>query len=288
MSRPVTAPDMLGTAHDYLDRGWLPVPRVGVTARGACRCGKGDQCGSPGKHPAVRWSTIDRLDHDRIDTWARLWPAGICLVCGARGGLVVVDVDPRHGGDDTLASLEADHGPLDTLTVLTGSGGTHLYFAHPGFEVPNDAGRKLGPGIDVRGDGGQVLAPPTNHPTTGRPYRWTSDRDPAPLPAWLAEALTPPPPRPVVTLPAALEWWPAEESLMALARFVEKTPEGERNNALNWAAYQAGRRIAHGQLDEAVVRDVLVRAAHKTGLTTREVEATVASGVDAGIRKEAT
>lgn len=86
--------------------------------------------------------------------------------------MVVLDIDPRHGGDDALAELEARHGKLpDTPRVLTGGGGSHIYFRHPGkISIPNSVS-KIAPGIDVRGDGGYVIAPPSVHPNGNR-YLW--------------------------------------------------------------------------------------------------------------------
>ena len=88
-------------------------------------------------------------------------------------GIVVLDVDtPRHGGDESLAFLEEKHSAVARYAtmVLTGGGGTHYFFKHPGVKVPNSAGR-VGPGIDIRGDGGYVLVPRSNH-ASGRQYEW--------------------------------------------------------------------------------------------------------------------
>jgi hypothetical protein len=105
-------------------------------------------------------------------------------------GAIVLDVDPRHAGDITLQDLEAEHGRLpDTVEVVTGGGGRHLYFAHPGMEIRNDVGKILGPGLDIRGDGGYVILPPSPHPS-GQRYEWEASSDPeartlAPMPSWL-------------------------------------------------------------------------------------------------------
>jgi Bifunctional DNA primase/polymerase, N-terminal len=98
-------------------------------------------------------------------------------------GLLVVDIDPKHGGDETWAQLEAKYGKAPpTLEVLTPSGGRHLYFLGTG---PSTGG-KLGKGIDTRGIGGYVLLPPSV--IKGRHYVWLEGPI-APLPQWLAEAL---------------------------------------------------------------------------------------------------
>jgi hypothetical protein len=120
---------------------------------------------------------------------------GVGISTGAASGLLVLDIDPDAGGDDALFDLERENGPLpDTVEVLTGGGGRHLYFAHPGGEIRSSAG-KLGPGLDVRADGGYVVAPPSPHPA-GRRYEWEVSHHPdettiAAAPGWLLELLLP-------------------------------------------------------------------------------------------------
>jgi hypothetical protein len=112
---------------------------------------------------------------------------------GAISGLVVVDIDPAHGGGDSLDELERRHGVLpDSVEALTGGGGRHIYFRHPGGTVRNKVG--LVRGIDIRGDGGLVVAPPSIHPS-GRHYAWRTGHDPkdgqlAELPDWLLRLTT--------------------------------------------------------------------------------------------------
>jgi putative DNA primase/helicase len=126
----------------------------------------------------------------RVDQWwQRSWPgANVGIRTGA--GLLVLDVDPRDGGDDSLHELEREHGELPrTVQVVTGSGGAHYWFKC-GEPIRNSAGR-LGPGIDIRGDGGYVVAPPSRH-ESGRLYEWENDPDETPLapaPTWLLERL---------------------------------------------------------------------------------------------------
>jgi len=122
-----------------------------------------------------------------VEHWWRSRPdANIGL---ATGRLVVLDIDPRHGGDYTLAELEQRHGKLPpTWRAGTGGGGAHLYFAAPATPVIRNRAGQIGPGIDVRGAGGYVITPPSRH-QTGRQYLWQQDPDHAPLsalPAWLA------------------------------------------------------------------------------------------------------
>ncbi len=109
-------------------------------------------------------------------------------------GLLVIDVDPQHGGDDTLNDLVAEHGPLPpTPTVWTGGGGSsrHLYFRHRGAEKLVQ--HSIGPGVDLRLPGrGYVCAPPTRH-SSGRRYKWDCPigdiGNMAPAPAWFIDRI---------------------------------------------------------------------------------------------------
>lgn len=108
-----------------------------------------------------------------VAEWWRRWPdANIGIRTGSASGYVVLDVDVP-AGLRSLAELERRHGKLDTATVLTGSGGRHLWFRHPGREIRNSAGA-LGVGLDVRGDGGYVVVPPSVH-ESGNAYKWTRE-----------------------------------------------------------------------------------------------------------------
>lgn len=262
-------------------RGW---PVLACHAGFPCSCGTA--CASPGKHPRTRRGLHDAtLELAEIRRWWRRWPeANLAVRTGARpagAGVVVLDVDPGHGGEASLAALVAEHGPLPaTLEVATGGGGRHLWFAHPGATVPNSAGR-LGPGLDVRGDGGYVVVPPSRHPAGPR-YRWR----PAPvatLPAWLHGLMLPPPPRPRTGPPALARpgaW--AAAALADEAAGVRGAPEGVRNDTLNRAAFALGQLVAGGHLDEGAVAAELLDAAIAAGLGEREARATVWSGLRAG------
>jgi hypothetical protein len=139
------------------------------------------------------WQRRATTEADTLAAWWARWPdAGIGIATGAASGVIVVDVDPRHGGDDSLHDVEREHGELPaTWRCLTAGGGVHVYLAHPGGAVGNRAG--LWPGVDVRGDGGYVVAPPTELEEARR-YRWQLGAAPhetplASVPAWLSERL---------------------------------------------------------------------------------------------------
>jgi len=112
----------------------------------------------------------DPAGPEQVRRWWRRWPeANVGVVTGAVSGLVVLDVDPRHGGGESLAALETIYGSVPhTVESLTGGGGQHLYFRHPGTVVPC---RSIAPGLDVKGDGGLVVCPPSAH-VSGRAYAW--------------------------------------------------------------------------------------------------------------------
>jgi hypothetical protein len=140
-----------------------------------------------------RWQERATTDAATIAAWWSRWPdAGVGIVTGAASGIVVVDIDPRHGGDDSLADLERNHGQLPpTWRALTAGGGLHLYKCHPGGRMGNRAA--LWPGIDLRADAGYVVAPPTVL-GNGRGYSWEIGHAPhevvlAEMPPWLIDLI---------------------------------------------------------------------------------------------------
>jgi len=162
----------------YLARGWSVIP---VRPRE--------------KRPIVAWQVYQAQlpTRDEVERWYARWPeANVAIVTGALSGLVVIDVDPRHGGGDSLEAWEREHGRLPrTVEARSGSGGRHLYFAHPGGVVHNRVAWLAG--VDVRGDGGVVVAPPSVHPN-GRRYEWVVAPDavePGPLPPTLLARIAP-------------------------------------------------------------------------------------------------
>jgi hypothetical protein len=100
--------------------------------------------------------------------------ANVAIATGARSGIIVVDIDAKSGGYESLAALEGHHGPLPrTAVVNTGGGGHHIYLKHPGGKVKNLVG-KVAPGIDLKADNGYVIAPPSAH-SSGGMYSWVGE-----------------------------------------------------------------------------------------------------------------
>lgn len=157
-----------------------------------------------GKNPILRdWPNRASGDPDDLrGWWAKRPHAGVGIVTGLQPDgtrIVAIDIDnhnPAALGADTIADLEDSYGPLpDTWRQITGSGGAHILLRLPdGTAVRNDAGKLLGPGVDIRADGGQIVAAPTIHPN-GRPYEWEDGYAPwdipiADAPGWIVGLLT--------------------------------------------------------------------------------------------------
>jgi hypothetical protein len=160
-------------------------------------------CKPGGKAPLTKRGHLEATtDPRKIHMWWKRWPdANIGVPPGGRSGVLVVDVD-RPASLDTL---EVEHGQLpETRTHSTGSGGMHYLFAYPeGSGIRNSTG-KLGEGLDVRGEGGYVIIPPSR---TKRPYEVLDTLPLADAPAWLIELLAEPQReatkvRPITTAPS--------------------------------------------------------------------------------------
>jgi hypothetical protein len=141
-----------------------------------------------GKRPAARSNGFKdaTTDRHRIGAMFRRSPRANLGIATGAAGLAVLDVDPRHSGDESLQALEQAHEPIpQTVRARTGGGGEHIFFKNPG-DIGSSAGR-LGPGLDVRGNGGYVVAPPSTH-ESGNRYEWINPPDEfevAEAPAWL-------------------------------------------------------------------------------------------------------
>ena len=177
-------------ALSYDGKGWrvIPLHRVGPDGK-TCSCKQGANCGrSAGKHPKDEaWQNSPRLSQDEIAAiWGQDRSPNLGVATGTPSGFWVLDIDPEGGGFDTMRDIVTARGALpETFVTQTGSGGYHYFFAMPaGKQVRNTQGR-IGPGIDTRGTGGQIVIAPSR---SGKgDYVIVSDLPVAEAPAWLLE-----------------------------------------------------------------------------------------------------
>ncbi len=276
--------EMLWAAVGYAQRGWPVFPLHGIV-NSTCTCGR--DCSSPGKHPLVRRGLHEAVTNiARIKTWWRQWPnANVAVTTGERAGIVVVDIDlPR-----AFASLDrVIHKLPRTLAGLTGGGGLHLIYRRAADSslrnhtsgLPGISGSL--PGIDLRADGGYIVAPPSRH-LSGNSYSWLDGEIPiAEAPEWLRESprrLVPiaPPAGPFTGdgTPYGLKVLRNQLDILRAAKV------GERNHTLNRCAFIIGKLIAAGHLLDPTARAELVRVALSIGLTDWETTRTIDSAFEA-------
>ena len=199
--------------------------------------------------------------------WARNPRANVAMATGKVSGMVAVDVDPRHGGDEGLLDLAARHGPLpETAESLSGGGGRHVFLAHPGGHVPCSQS-EIAPGVDIKGDGGYVVLPPSVHPGGGA-YAWEFSSDiadvrPAACPQWLVALIRAPGDK----TPQGRTSRPSDANVI---------PSGQRNTAL--ASLGGGMRrmgMSHNEILAALQEANQSRC--DPPLDASEVEAIAAS-----------
>ncbi|NLE59907.1 MAG: DUF3987 domain-containing protein [Planctomycetes bacterium] len=189
-------------------------------------------------------------DEATVGRWWRSNPrANIGLPTGTASGLVVLDIDPRNGGEAGFAELQSRHGQLpETVESTTGAGGRHLFIQHPGGHVPCSQG-ELAAGVDVKGDGGYVVLPPSVHPS-GDTYAWESgsiiEMPPIVCPSWLSELV-----RKAATAPEAPAALPTDDG--------NPIPEGQRNGTL--------ARLAGGMRRQGMSRAEILAALQVTNQT---------------------
>jgi len=219
----------IDTARRYLARGWSLLPLR-----------------SHDKRPLVAWEPLQSShpSAEQVADWFGRWPdANIGIVTGEISNLIVLDIDPKHGGDASLDRLERQFGQLPaTIEVTTGGGGHHFYFAHPGGLIRSRTG--LAQGVDLRGDGGYIVAPPSIHPS-GHPYLWAVGHSPedvalAALPRW------------ILLESGGIRARRTPSDWRRLVR--EGVPEGQRNSSI---AALTGHLLWH-QVDPEVVLELLL------------------------------
>ena len=267
-SAPNVANERLDAALAYAQRGWSVIP---LRPRG--------------KLPSLTWRPYQR--EIAVEATIRTWwdidgERNVGIVTGAVSGLIVLDVDGPEGTE----SLKSCGGLPETPTVRTGKG-RHYYFRHPGGQVRNFAGKL--PGIDLRGDGGYVVAPPSIHPDDPE-YTWELSPDDAPLadpPEWLVALMIEPALEraTVIAVAPLAENQQAQTALASELAKVEAAVNGQRNHQLNRSGFALGQLIGAGELERQEVETALSETARAIGLEDREIDATIKSGLDAGIKE---
>lgn len=186
---------MIDEALKYAKEGIPVFPLHWLKADGTCSCRQGAMCGASGKHPRIKnWGEEATTDPKKITEWWSKTPlSNIGIPMGEKSGLVALDVDTRHGGDKSLAALEAEFGPLPrTITATTGSGGKHYVFRYTEeLALKNAVGFR--DGLDIRTQGGLIVAAPSMH-QSGNRYAWDGglspfECEPADMPEWLVDEI---------------------------------------------------------------------------------------------------
>lgn len=228
---------------------------------------------------------------EQIKFWWQKYPTALIgAPTGYPMGAFVLDIDVKNGVDGyaTLATLESIHGSLpDSKRVKTASGGGHIYFKCPQTKVKNSAG-KLGPGIDVRGDGGYIILPPSN--IAGMTYQLINDTPIAEAPEWLLILMNTAKKhkKSVQKTPAvAKEAGTSAYGKGALKREcaeISNAVEGTRNDQLNRSSFNLGQLISGGELHESYAFAALEIAANTCGLPESESIKTITRGLADGKR----
>lgn len=225
-------------------------------------------------YKAIPWEPYQH----RLSTWPEMqhWVRqlgvhNIALVTGAISGIIALDIDNRKGGDESILGYDL---PI-TPSTTTGNG-RHILFKHPGIHLPNSV--SILPGVDVRGDGGYIVAPGSIHPS-GKPYAWEVspfDEEFAPLPLWLLTLL-----QPLKIIKKR------HDGIKNMSRYVEaaldrelgalrRSKEGARNTRLYTTARNLGWLI--GGHDRSDLESWLIDIAHEIGLPAAESYRTIRSG----------
>ena len=207
----------------------------------------------------------------------------------ASGGVWVLDVDEGA----SLRALEAEHGALPSTRTSQSSRGFHLWFRSSAPIQCSDS--RVAPGLDVKGDGGSIIAPPSVHPD-GTTYRWVTDAPIGTAPEWLVDLTRKRPPTISQRAVAAIKRpfnGPSNYGNAALEDEIAQlanTAPGARNHALNKASFSLHQLVAGGELAEAEVERRLLEAAEANGLMSDphdgpvKTRRTIASGAHAGLQ----
>lgn len=238
------------------ERGLHVIP-VWRAVDGRCPCPRGNDCVSPGKHPAIdSWQTAASTDLTVLRDWFASDRHNIGVVC-APSGIAVIDIDPRNGGTETFSALTDELGPLPaTPTADSGGGGTHYLFKRP----TGDLVSKLGPGVDLLHGARQILVEPSTH-VSGTMYRWRAGQAPdeialAALPeAWLRRSHRAAPPT-RLAMPLIVT---SDIKAQRARRYLEKIPGAVSGDGGHTATFNAVAHVMIGfDLDPDTTLSIIV------------------------------
>ncbi len=277
--------------HNFPYTGFLRTNAVGLAKDGffvfPCRPVDSPDGAFKAKAPATANGFKGATDNpDKVEIWWRQKPDALIGVrTGLMGGIWVLDIDTKGAdGIAALKTLEAKFGPLpETHMVRTPSGGVHYYFKMPdGVELKCSAS-KVAPGIDVRAEGGYVIAPPSKL-GDGRSYETVGNGillwDAAWAPQWLIDLALHGGSEKAFAKIASRGW--AYKLLAKRCEEVAKAEEGSRNETLNKCAFAVGILVGQNALDRQAAFDALMEAAKKCGLDNNEARTTIDSGLGSG------
>lgn len=249
-------------ALEYAGKGWhiFPVEKAGKT-------------------PLVKWRDQSSADPEVVGQMWDVYPdANIGIDCG-KSGLVVLDIDDVNAVAELSEKFGFDPAADETAVVRTGRGGLHIYY-RAGSESVRNSASKVADHVDVRGEGGYVVAPPSGH-ESGNLYEWVREVEPKPIPEAVVRVFNYREEPKRIELPPerSHEKW-GLAILAAEAFAIETSQPGQRNNQLNRSAYLVYGAVKGGHLDHSIATMRLRQAASHVGLNESEIEKTLSSAWD--------
>lgn len=177
-----------------------------------------------------------------IRRWWQQWPtANVGIATGSISGIVVLDIDPKNGGEASSAELDTP----STMHARTGGGGWHYLFTASGPQRGRNGYR---PGVDIKADGGYIVAPPSMH-ASGARYEWLSDGELAPAPEWMLQAMAPPP---VVQISVRTSMPRTSDVMNRFRKYLSKMPPAISGSGGHNATFAVARKLAALEWDDAM------------------------------------
>jgi len=297
------APILAEAAELYALAGWPVLPLHDVTW-GACSCTAGQDCRNEGKHPRTPHGFHDAsTDLRQVGRWWGMYPfANIGIATGGTSRLAVVDLDGRPGRQ-SWQHLTAEHSVGQYTATASTPHGSHRWYRVPeGIVVPRRIGA-LGEGVDLLGDDGYAIAPPSQVPclradehdgSFRSDYRWAAPKMRlAPLPAWIIDAsrerdpverdhqATPEPVQQAMQGGTPRSY--GQAALDGEAARMANATKGTRYHILGGSSYRLGRLIGAGEIDHTEARAALWEAAKACGYVDEHGEATVRKEIESGL-----